>query len=202
MKLLILAAALLATGGAQAYELRGKVVAVTDGDTITLLDADKWQQKIRLADIDAPERRQPWGQRAKEALSQMVAGQEARANCREPDRYGRHVCTVFVGATDVNAAMITHGNACVYERYNIRHDPPNLQAQARAERRGLWQLPEAERIPPADWRKQQKGKKHDSKQTVPARGNDGRNDGRYAAPSQTNSEERDTGGGKGGQESR
>lgn len=200
MKILILAAALLAAGGAQAYELRGKVVAVTDGDTITLLDADKWQQKIRLADIDAPERRQPWGQRAKEALSQMVAGQEARANCREPDRYGRHVCTVFVGTTDVNAAMITHGNAWVYERYNIRHDLPDLQAQARAERRGLWQLPEAERIPPADWRKQRKGKKHDSKQTVPARSNDG--NPRRAATSQTNNGESDTGSGKSGQESR
>lgn len=202
MKLLILAAALLATGGAQAYELRGKVVAVTDGDTITLLDADKWQQKIRLADIDAPERRQPWGQRAKDALSRLVMARDVRADCREADRYGRHVCTIFAGTTDVNAALITQGHAWVYERYNRRSDLPRLQAQARAERRGLWQLPEAERIPPADWRKQQKGKKHDSKQTVPARGNDGRNDGRYAAPSQTNSEERDTGGGKGGQESR
>lgn len=159
MKILILAAALLAAGGAQAYELRGKVVAVTDGDTITLLDADKWQQKIRLADIDAPERRQPWGQRAKEALSQMVAGREVCADCREPDRYGRHVCTVFVGEADVNASMITHGNAWVYERYNIRDDLPDLQTQARAAQRGLWQLPEAERIPPADWRKQRKEKK-------------------------------------------
>ena len=200
MKILILAAALLAAGGAQAYELRGKVVAVTDGDTITLLDADKWQQKIRLADIDAPERRQPWGQRAKEALSQMVAGREVRSDCREPDRYGRHVCTVFVGEADVNAAMITHGNAWVYEHYNIRDDLPDLQTQARAAQRGLWQLPEAERIPPADWRKQRKEKKHDSKQTVPARGDDG--NPRHAAPSQTNGEERDTGGGKSGQESR
>ncbi|EHM55310.1 thermonuclease family protein [Cardiobacterium valvarum] len=200
MKTLILTAALLAAGGAQAYELRGKVVAVTDGDTITLLDADKWQQKIRLADIDAPERRQPWGQRAKEALSQMVAGREVRANCHEPDRYGRHVCTVFVGTTDANAEMVTHGNAWVYERYNIRDDLPRLQEQAQAERRGLWQLPEAERIPPADWRKQRKEKKHDSKQTVPARGDDG--NPRHAAPSQTNGEERDTGGGKSGQENR
>lgn len=201
MKILILAAALLAAGGAHAYELRGKVIAIADGDTITLLDADKRQQKIRLADIDAPERRQPWGQRAKDALSRLVMARDVRADCREADRYGRHVCTIFAGTTDVNAALITQGHAWVYERYNRRSDLPRLQAQARAARRGLWQLPEAERIDPADWRKQQrKGKKHDSKQTVPARSNDG--NPRRAATSQTNNGESDTGGGKSGQESR
>ena len=140
----------------QAAALSGRVVGVHDGDTLTLLDASRHQTKIRLAEIDTPESAQPYGSRAKQALSDLVFGKDVRIEVREQDRYGRSVGRVYVGSTDVNAAMVASGAAWVYRQYS--HDPElvRLETEARAARRGLWSLPEAQRTPPWEWRKQQR----------------------------------------------
>ena len=75
----------------QAATLSGRVVGVRDGDTLTLLDANRHQTKIRLAEIDTPESAQPYGSRAKQALSDLVFGKDVRIEVREQDRYGRSV---------------------------------------------------------------------------------------------------------------
>ena len=137
---------------ALAEELRGRVVGITDGDTLTLLEGGNRQIRIRLAEIDTPERRQPYGDRARQALSDLAFGKAARVGVVDIDRYGRTVGRVHVDGRDVNAELVRLGAAWVYRQYS--HDPQMLVLEdaARAARRGLWALPEAERMPPWEWR--------------------------------------------------
>ena len=81
--------ALLTNVGASAETLRGRVVGVADGDTITVLDADHHQHKIRLSGIDAREKAQPFGQRSKESMSTWVFGKDVEVRWNKRDRYQR-----------------------------------------------------------------------------------------------------------------
>ena len=156
----ILAASTGATAGAQ-WTVAGRVVALSDGDTITVLDADKSQHVIRVGGIDAPERKQPFGSAAKEALSSMVFDRRVEARCWKRDRYGREVCAVFVGARDVGLAMIRDGYAWHYKEFEREQSAEDratyagAEGDARSARRGLWREPGA--IPPWEFRKE-KGK--------------------------------------------
>ena len=92
-------------------------MGVTDGDTITLLDAGKRQHKIRLGGIDAPESGQPFGRVSKLHLAELVAHREAVAECSKTDRYGRAVCRVLVGGADVGLEQVRAGLAWFFSRY-------------------------------------------------------------------------------------
>jgi endonuclease YncB( thermonuclease family) len=143
-------------GPLAAAEYTGKVVGISDGDTLTLLvpeGASFKQIKVRLGEIDTPERKQPYGTRAQQALSDLAYNKQARVVVQDTDRYGRTVGRVFVGATDVNAEMIKQGAAWVYRQYLKDQSLLTLEAQAKAAKRGLWGLPETERCPPWDWRR-------------------------------------------------
>jgi len=134
-------------------ELTGRVVAVSDGDTLTLLTVQRNQVRIRLAAIDAPEHDQPYGNRAKQALSALVFARDVNIAVVDHDRYGRTVGRVQVGEIDVNAQLLREGAAWVFTRYN---DDPNLvtiEAEARAAKRGLWALPKDQQVPPWEWRR-------------------------------------------------
>lgn len=146
---LLLAATSLQSG---AETLTGRVVGVTDGDTLTLLQ-NRQQTRIRLAEIDTPEKKQPYGQKAKQALSDLVFGQTVDVIVVDTDRYGRTIGKVLVDGLDVNRQLVRDGMAWVYRRYN--RDPTLLQveADARAARRGLWSLSTTDRVPPWEWRK-------------------------------------------------
>ena len=91
----------------RADELRGRVVGVADGDTLTVLDAWRQQIKVRLAEIDAPEKAQPYGQRSKQALSGLCYGREAIIDNKGRDRYGRTIGRVRCGGVDVNAEQMS-----------------------------------------------------------------------------------------------
>ena len=139
-----------------AAEYTGRVVAISDGDTLTLLvpDGASYQQvKVRLGEIDTPESGQPFGQRAKQMLSDLAYNQQARVVVQDTDRYGRKVSRVYVGTVDVNAEMVKQGAAWVYRKYAQDQALYRLEEQAKAAKRGLWGLPEAQRCPPWDWRK-------------------------------------------------
>lgn len=138
---------------AAAEEQIGRVVAVTDGDTLTMLDGRKQQIKVRLAEIDTPESAQPYGTRAKQELSRLVHGKTVTVKVQDIDRYGRTVGRVYVGELDVNAEMIKLGAAWVYRKYANDQSLYALEKQAKQERAGVWNLPEAEQIPPWEWRK-------------------------------------------------
>ncbi len=140
-----------------AIVLDGRIVAVLDGDTLTLLDKTKTEHRIRLAQIDAPEighgknkPGQPFGQRAKQTLSDLAYGRDVRADCAKPDRYGRKVCTIWVGNRDINLELVRRGMAWVYRKY--ASDPAYYRAEDDAKRteRGLWSDPAA--VPPWEWR--------------------------------------------------
>jgi endonuclease YncB( thermonuclease family) len=117
-----------------ASELSGEVVGVTDGDTLTLLTPDHHQTRVRLADIDTPERGQPYGGRAREALGALAFRRQVRVVVEDTDRYGRSVGRVYAGAADVNAEMVRRGAAWVYPQYNRDPALPGLEAEARAAR--------------------------------------------------------------------
>ena len=136
--------------GTSRYQAR--VVGVTDGDSITVLSDGK-QEKIRLAEIDAPEKGQPYSSKAKQALSELVFGKTVTIQAVSVDRYGRTVARIYVEGLDVNAAMVARGAAWVYTAYS--EDPlfPQLQATAKAESNGLWGLSEYQQIPPWEWRR-------------------------------------------------
>ncbi len=134
-----------------AETLTGKVIGVTDGDTITVL-VDRVPIKVRLAEIDTPERGQPWGTRAKQALSQKIFGRVVELHVGFTDIYGRTVAHVRGDGRDINREMVREGHAWVYRKW--MHDQTLLddEAHARGTGAGLWGLPEAERVPPWDWR--------------------------------------------------
>lgn len=128
----------------QAELIIGRAVHVADGDTITVLDAGNVQHKIRLAGIDAPEKAQAYGQRSRESLDELVAGQAVIVETTKKDRYGRLVGKVLVNGRDINIEQIRRGMAWFYRHYEKEQSASDRQSYDRAEveakdhRRGLW----------------------------------------------------------------
>ena len=137
----------------------GRVVGVRDGDSLVVL-ADRREVEIRLAEIDAPERAQPWGNRAKQALSELAFGKTVEVEVTDHDRYGRTVARVVTGGIDVPAEMVRRGCAWVYRQYAKRAELYDLERVARDGKVGLWSLPEAERIAPWEWRHARRAGQH------------------------------------------
>jgi micrococcal nuclease len=138
---------------AQTYE--GKVIKVTDGDSINILYEGK-PLRIRLAEIDAPERGQPFWKRSREALADYVAGKEVKVVEIDIDRYKRVVGQVYIGDFWVNGALVSEGYAYVYPKYATTMKLYNFEAEAQENKAGIWKLPEGERVKPWEWRKQQR----------------------------------------------
>jgi len=97
--------------------IHGRVVGVTDGDTIKVLTAEKQLLRVRVAWIDAPESSQAFGQRAKQAMSALVFGKDVELRFHTVDTYGRLVCAVFVDGTDAGLELIKEGFAWAYAKY-------------------------------------------------------------------------------------
>ena len=148
---LVLLLPTLACAASSPALLEGRVVGISDGDTLTLL-VDERSVKIRLAQIDAPELRQPYGRRAKAALSDYAFGKPARVEVVDVDDYDRRVGEVYVAGVHVNFEMVRQGHAWAYTRYARGVEIVDLENEARAAQRGLWRLPEAQRDPPWVWR--------------------------------------------------
>lgn len=142
-----------------AADITGKVVGISDGDTITVLDGHR-QHKVRLAGIDAPEKIQPFGQRSKQTLSECAFGRSATVEGSKWDRYGRLVGKVYVDGVDCNLRQVQSGLAWHYKRYVGEQQPADriqydaAEAAARSSRSGLWQEPSP--IPPWDFRRHKK----------------------------------------------
>jgi len=169
---------LLAFSAPVVADINGKVVAVTDGDTIKVLDVNRVQHKIRLAGIDAPEREQPFGNASRKYLASLVAGKAVRIETTKKDRYGRVLGKVWVQPRDcpscgktlnANHAQILAGMAWRYLDYVKDLSPEDrgryasAEAEARKRKRGLWR--EANAIPPWAWRR---GQRNSSVNVAPA----------------------------------
>lgn len=165
---LLLPLMLMASIAASAETLSGTVVGVSDGDTVTVLDANREQHKIRVAGIDAPEKAQPFGQRSKESLSKFVFGREVDVQWSKRDRYQRVVGKVMVAdpncrssqcpkTFDAGHAQLTAGLAWWYRKYAREQSPDDArqyefaEEEARSRRAGLWS--DGHATPPWDWRK-------------------------------------------------
>lgn len=145
-----LALALVAASPHTVFSAR--VSKVVDGDTIRVQVGRGDPLKVRLIEIDAPEPNQPYGREARQALAGLVGGREVRLETHGTDGYGRLLARVFADEIDVNAELIRRGAAWVYRRYSEDPSLLSLERDAREQRRGLWALPSAERIPPWQFR--------------------------------------------------
>lgn len=131
---------------ATAAAVSGRVVGITDGDTLAVL-IDQTPVKIRLEGIDAPEKRQAFGSASKAALSALVAGCTVSIAPTGKDRYGRTLARVHCGGVDVGREMIRQGMAWHFIRYNQDADLAGAEMAARGAKRGLW----ADKAPVAPW---------------------------------------------------
>ncbi|HKQ53241.1 MAG TPA: thermonuclease family protein, partial [Pyrinomonadaceae bacterium] len=143
--------------------IEGKVVRVSDGDTITVLDADNKQHRIRFQGIDAPESKQAYGQASKENLSKMVFGKQVTVTWDKVDKYRRTVGKVLLDGRDINIEQIKAGYAWHYKKYaeeqpaEDRVTYAQAEQEARAAKRGLWQ--DANPTPPGEWRAEAKAER-------------------------------------------
>ncbi len=133
------------------YELTGEVVAIADVDTLTVLDEAKTQHKIRLAGIDAPEKKQAFGTKARENLAAMVFRQNVRVEVIDVDRYRREVGRIYLGDRFINMEMVRDGFAWRYVQYDRPEEFTTAENDARTHGRGLWH--DAHPVPPWEWRK-------------------------------------------------
>jgi endonuclease YncB( thermonuclease family) len=136
-----------------AIDFVGKVIGVTDGDTLTVLREGR-PERIRLVGIDAPEHGQPFGTRAKQAASALAFGEEVTVRTIGHDRYGRTLGEVVLpDGRLLNHELVRQGFAWWYRHYSSDQRLATLEAEARTARRGLWADPEP--IPPWEWRRAQ-----------------------------------------------
>jgi endonuclease YncB( thermonuclease family) len=138
------------------HYFQAKVVRIADSDTITVL-LDKTQRKIRLEGIDAPEKGQAFGTKARRALREKISGKTVRIDWKQRYRYGRIVGRVYLGDRDISLEMVRDGMAWHCKRYSRETALAEAEREARADRRGLW----ADDKPtlPWEWRKQAKDRK-------------------------------------------
>ena len=139
--------------GLSAATIEGKVVNVADGDTITVLVNNNTQYKIRLQGIDAPEKAQPYGQKSKQSLHQLVHSKQVIVEYQKKDKYGRTIGKVLLNGTDICLKQIELGMAWHYKQYESEqsHQDRGIYTKAelfaQAERLGIWN----DKLPTAPW---------------------------------------------------
>ncbi|WP_291903840.1 thermonuclease family protein [Accumulibacter sp.] len=168
LRVLVLAAACAIPAVCQSESIFGTVVAVADGDTVTVVDVAKEQYKIRVAGIDAPEKKQAFGARSKQSMAQMVFGKPVHIEWRKKDRYGRVIGKVFVAqeqcskrpcpqTLDAGLAQLSRGLAWHYKKYEREQSPEDrviyaeVEVEAQKNALGLWS--ETNPIAPWDFRR-------------------------------------------------
>lgn len=133
----------------------GNVVAVHDGDTLTMVDSNHRKYRIRLSAIDAPEKNQAFGDIARDRLDSLCLGKASKAVIQNKDRYRRYVAVVFCDGVNVNETLVVEGLAWVYRQYvgTLTHYL-DLESAARSAGLGLWI--EDDPIPPWQFRRMKK----------------------------------------------
>ena len=162
LKSLIILSFLLISSTVQATEYKGKVIAVLDGDTVKIRISKTEKIKVRLAQIDAPEKAQAFGMRSKKALSKLISGEVVRVVEEDVDRYGRIVGRIYHGKRDINAVMVKKGMAWVYRKYSKDQSLIRMERQAKTAKKGLWK--DNNPLEPWEFRKPKRKKAKAAKQ--------------------------------------
>lgn len=155
-RVLLLAAFLIVANASSADTLHGRVVGIADGDTVTVLDATNTQWKIRLMGIDAPEKKQAFGNASKVYLSSLVFNKHVSVEYSKKDKYGRTVGKILVDGTDANLQQVKAGLAWHYKKYQKEQSIEDrtiyaqAEEQAHTEKQGLWI--DSDPTPPWEWR--------------------------------------------------
>ena len=137
--------------------IHGKVTAITDGDTFKLLKADSTLIRVRLANIDCPERKQPFSKRAKQFTSDAIFGENVEVLVLKKDRYGRFIANViYEDNKNLSKELLKAGYAWHYIKYSNDSTLQELEDKAKKDKTGLWQDPNS--IAPWEWRSLKKKK--------------------------------------------
>nr|WP_314899681.1 thermonuclease family protein [uncultured Deefgea sp.] len=128
--------------------LSGQIIGISDGDTATLLTNDRKPIKIRLGQIDEPEKEQAFGEKSKQSLSELIYGKNVTVETETKDQYGRTVGKVLVGGKDINLEQIKRGMAWFYVEFGHDASYRNAESKAKTEKVGLW----ADPAPTAPWK--------------------------------------------------
>lgn len=131
--------------------ISGKVISVADGDTMTILTADKKQLKIRLSGIDAPEKGQDFGTVARQQLNNLCYGKNVTVESKGEDQYGRVLGVVYVDGLNVNEYMVRNGLAWYYKHFVNDPRLDSLEQLARKEKVNIWSMKNP--ISPYEFRK-------------------------------------------------
>lgn len=142
----------LSSFGAYAQKFTVKVVGVSDGDTFTAINRDNLQLKIRIYGIDAPEKGQDFGNKAKQALSDYVYGQDVTIDVQSRDGWGRYITYVYTSdGKDVSLLMLQAGMAWHFKKYDSTEEYARAEESAKKQKIGLWSMPNP--VAPWDYRK-------------------------------------------------
>lgn len=145
----------LATSPLQAQEMNVQIIGVVDGDTVLVLDEHKTSQfKVRLDQIDAPEKAQPYGQKAKQFLSSLIYKKRVSLLKKGQDRYNRTIGEITLNGKNVNLLMVQEGYAWAYHKYVTNPEYTKAERKAMQQRKGLWK--DKNPIPPWQWRRTSK----------------------------------------------
>ena len=142
MKKLILLSLLVLSISTFSAEITGKVIGVTDGDTVTVSDdMDQGKFRIRLDKIDAPEKKQAFSNKSKQYLSGLIFGKKVSVRFKAVDRYGRILGVIYLDGTEINLLMVQNGYAWHYSYFDQTQSYIEAEKQAKSEKKGLWQDP-------------------------------------------------------------
>ncbi|MCT7523319.1 thermonuclease family protein [Aliarcobacter cryaerophilus] len=137
MKYIILLILLLSSNLAS-FELRGKIIHISDGDTVHLLTSKNEKIKIRLNDIDAPEAKQAFGNKSKENIKKFIYQKDVIVEYKKKDQYKRVLGTIYYQNRDINLQQVKDGYAWVYKKYSKNPTYFKAEQEARSKKRGLW----------------------------------------------------------------
>lgn len=135
-----------------AEPLSCRVVTISEGDTFNCLTIENKRLRVRLAEIDAPEIKQPYGAEAKQALAELILEKHVVLHVQEVDRFGRTLARVYVGALDVNYNLVEQGNAWAFTKQLKDHRLKDAETLAKNMGKGLWRQPDEAIVAPWDWR--------------------------------------------------
>ncbi len=136
-----------------AQTFTGKVISIKDGDTVVVLDSLNQSTTLRLAEIDCPEKKQPFGNRAKQFTSSQVYQVTIKYVVTDIDRYGRAIAMIYYGEDNkyLSAELVRNGMAWHYKKYSKSKELADLEIKARENKIGLWSGPNP--VNPSEWRR-------------------------------------------------